>query len=286
MPPLPHPRISPMVMSAVGSMLVFGSLVTYQIVLETFSAIGTYDIGFLEETAYATLGLFFAGLTLIFVGITRHIMRIQAKDSTDSTRLSMTSLSSMISGRRSLKVFALVAVSYGLFFGVVSSTFVFQPGLAFSSAYGVSVPSVVPVVCCGPFGQMPQFVIYLTQQFAILIVPINLVLLFLVSWLVGLNAAIIAYAYTNRPELTGIKWISGLGAIVGLFTVCPTCAGFFFLSMISLTGAAAITLTLASLQTVFIATGIPALAITPFLASRRFSRIRSCTVKHAHSSPP
>jgi hypothetical protein len=247
------------------------------------AVIGSGNIGYLEDIAYVTLVTFSIGLILAFVGITIYLRRMRPKNNTRRITFFMNRLSLIISGKRSAKIFALVAIVYGLFFGVVSSTLVFQPGLTFSDTYGVSVPSAVPVLCCGAFGQMPQLVIYLTQQFAILIIPANVILLFTVSWLVGLNASIANYTYTKRPQFAGGKWISGFGAFVGMFTICPTCAGFFFLATVGLSGAVALALTLSSLQTLFIAVGIPFLLITPIITTRRISDLNSCGVSNDNS---
>jgi len=119
---------------------------------------------------------------------------------------------------------------------------------------------------------MPQFVVYLTEQFAILIVPVNLILLFAVSWLVGLNAAIATYAYKHRAGSVGSRWVGGLGAIVAVFTACPTCAGFFLLTTLGLTGAVGLALTLSSLQSLFIAIGLPLLMAAPVMTARRIPR--------------
>lgn len=133
---------------------------------------------------------------------------------------------------------------------------------------------------------MPQFVVYLTQQFAILIVPVNLILLFAVSWLVGINAAIATYAYKNRSSNVRRQWFGGLGAIVALFTACPTCAGFFLLTMLGLGGAVTFALTLSSLQGVFIAVGLPMLLITPVLTAQQIPRERatSCALREKEAA--
>jgi len=276
------PRIPTLIIAAVGSILVFASLLWYQIVLGG-SIIGSEDVGRLEEIAYTTLALIFVGLVLAFLGIIHHLRRMPSGNNIGRIGSPITKLSSMISDGRSAKAFALAGLGYGLFFGVVSSTFVFQPGLSFSDAYGVRVPSVVPVLCCGTIGQVPQLVVYVTQQFAILIIPLNLILLFTMSFLVGLNAAVATYAYANRPVMAGSRWIGGVGAVVGFFTVCPTCAGFFLLATAGPSGAVALALTLSSLQTIFIATSIPILAIAPILASRRLSNVTACAIGKENS---
>jgi len=185
---------------------------------------------------------------------------------------------------RSARIFGFATLAYGLFFGVVSSTLVFQPWLVFSQAYGVRVPSVVPVLCCGTFGQMPQLVLFLTEHFAILVVPVNIILLSTVSWLVGLNAATANYAYMNRPIMTGARWFGGLGALISLFTVCPVCAGFFLAEMLGLGGVVGLALTLSSLQAIFIAVGIPVLLLTPILMLRRIPVLRTCAVEKKPST--
>ena len=119
---------------------------------------------------------------------------------------------------------------------------------------------------------MPQFVVYLTQQFAILVIPVNLILLFAVSWLVGLNAAVATYAYNHRSSSVGNQWMGGLGAIVALFTACPTCAGFFLLTMLGLTGAVTFALALSSIQSLFIVVGLPLLMIAPIVTARRIPK--------------
>jgi hypothetical protein len=265
-------------MTAVGCILVVGSLLWYQIGILGTAVIGTQNVDAFEDAAYMTLSLILVGLTMAALGATWFIQKF-ASHRVESYRFrGITRLSSVMTDRVSARIFVASAVSYGVLFGIVSSTLVFQPGIVFSYTYGVHVPSVVPVVCCGSLGQMPQLVIYMTQQMAILIVPENLILLFGVSWLVGLNAAIAYFAFATRSQFSGAKWIGGLGAVVGLFTVCPSCAGYFFLVALGSTGALALTLTLSSLQGVFIGAGIPILAITPVLTTTRMLDSKYCVI--------
>jgi len=119
---------------------------------------------------------------------------------------------------------------------------------------------------------MPQFVVYLSQQFALLIIPLNLILIFAAAWMVGLNAAIAAYSYNSRSVRNSRSWMSGFGAIVTLFSACPSCAGFFLVSVLGLSFAVPLGLTIASLQGLFILAGFPILAFSPVLAARRTAR--------------
>jgi hypothetical protein len=125
---------------------------------------------------------------------------------------------------------------------------------------------------------MPQFVIYITQSLALLVVPINVILMFSVSWLVGLNMAVTAYAFRNGPRIEGIQLMSGFGSFIGLFAACPTCASFFVLTVIGLAGAESLAISLASFQGVYAGTGILVLILAPILASKRVSRQPACVL--------
>ena len=252
-------------LTVLGSAIVALSLASYQIVLSTGTGSGIEQATLLEEFAYGTIVLVIAGLAVTFLGLT-YLLRTMRVDGRTTI---VVTISSIVSQKRFARIFAVSALAYGFFFAAVSSTIVYQPGVGFSEIYGAQVPSILPVVCCGPLGQMPQFVIYLTQQFALLLIPVNVVLLFGVSWLVGLNSSVAAFAYQNRPGTAGGRWIGGLGALIGLFTACPTCAGFFLLAMLGLSGAVSIALTLSSLQGLFILAGIPLLIVAPLLTIRK-----------------
>jgi hypothetical protein len=270
------PMLSFMKTAVAGSTLVFGSLLIYEILVGNSSVIRSDDIGLLETTALITLGLIVVGLAFTFAGITHYLIRVSSRSSAGVTWSPLTHLSVILREKRSLRVLGVVALGYGFFFAVVSSTLVFQPGLSFSDTYGVGVPSMAPVICCGPVGQMPQIAVYITQQIALLLVPVNLILLFSVSWLVGLNAAIASYTFANRPRAAGNRWITGIGAFIGLFTVCPSCAGFFFFTTLGLGGAVGLALRISSLQTIFVAASIPVLLVTPILASMGRWSVQGC----------
>jgi hypothetical protein len=255
-------------------------VVCYQAIVGGSSVIGSGSVGLLQEAASVTLALIFLGLVMGFVGLTVYLRRSSSNAGSGRLRNFVNRISIIISNKRSMRLFVLASVAYGLFFAIISSTLVFQPGVVFSETYGVKVPSAVPVLCCGSIGQMPQLVIYVTQQFAILIVPVNLVLLFVVSWLIGLNAVIADFVYSNRAVAMGTRWAGGLGAIIGLFTVCPTCASLFFLTMLGLSGAATLALGVSAYQGVFIAVAIPILMINPIFTLSRTDRA-TCVVRNS-----
>ena len=252
--------------SAIGSLLVIACLTWYQ-ALSSTTAISGANVGILQESAIITLAFFVLGLIAIFIGATSYI-RSKAHDQFSATSNKTTILTAM-ADRKSFRIFIVIAVLYGVFFSFASSLAVYRPSGLSIAGGSVAPPSIVSVVCCGPFGQMPQFVVYLTQQFAFLVIPLNIILLFAAAWMVGLNAAIAAYSYKSGSVKTSRSWIGGFGAIVALFSACPTCAGFFLLAMLGLSSSIPFALTIASLQGLFILSGFPLLLLAPLLAARQ-----------------
>lgn len=167
---------------------------------------------------------------------------------------------------RSRRIFAATFVAYGAFFSLASGALVYQPSLSFSYHYGVDVPSVEISPCCDAPGYMPKVLVYLTDTVGLQIIPLNTALQVVVSYLVGLNAAVAASAYSLSRKSRGA---GGVGAAAGLFVGCPTCVGTFMSAFVGTAGGIALGAALAQLQTLLIAVTIPVLLATPFLLARR-----------------
>lgn len=167
---------------------------------------------------------------------------------------------------KSRKIFVATFVGYGIFFSLVSGTLVYQPEVSFSYHYGADIPSAVIFPCCDQPGYMPKILVYLTDHVGLQIIPINLVLQVVVSYLVGLNTAIAVSAYSISRKGRGA---STIGAITGLFIACPTCSGSFLSLFIGTASGIALTIALTQLQTLFIAISIPVLLATPFIIARK-----------------
>ena len=168
--------------------------------------------------------------------------------------------------QRSRRIFAATFVTYGAFFSLASGALVYQPSLSFSYHYGVDVPSAEISPCCDAPGYMPRILVYLTDNTGLQIVPLNAVLQAAVSYLVGLNAAVAASAYSLSRKSRGA---GGIGAAAGLFVGCPTCVGTFLSAFLGTAGGIALGAALVQLQTLLIAVTIPVLLATPFLLARR-----------------
>jgi hypothetical protein len=190
-----------------------------------------------------------------------HKYKVQKKDKDLLTIIALTTWNP-----KSKKIFIITFVAYGIFFSLVSGTLVYQPEVNFAIHYGATIPSGFIAPCCDGPGYMPKIIVYLTEHIGLQVIPINLVLQLIVSYLVGLNASIAISAYTVSKKGRGM---TTLGAATGLFIACPTCAGTFLSIFIGTASGIALSIALAQLQTLFIAVSIPILAATPFIMAKK-----------------
>ena len=227
------------------------------------------------QLAYLYLGVMLVGGVLVAIGIRGLLsQRIAQMNSRGVAPLSPGwILPYVLSQKRFRRYFFLSTLLYGLFYAFVTSIIVYQPTVDFVQAYRASFPSVLIGACCGPPLYTPTLTVYVVNHLGLLIIPLTVLLLVVVSVLVGLNFALAAFAFSNRVRSTGRSWVGGLGAVVGLFTGCPTCAGLFFANIVGGAGAVSLAAALSYYQPVFIALSIPVLVATPFLISRSLSKV-------------
>lgn len=170
---------------------------------------------------------------------------------------------------KSRKIFIVTFVGYGVFFSLASGTLVYQPEVNFSIHYGADIPSGFVAPCCDDPGYMPKIIIYLTEHVGLQIIPINLVLQVIVSYLVALNVSLASTLYTISKKEGGLGTV---GAVTGIFIACPTCAGAFSSLFIGTASGIAVSLLLVQLQTLFIAISIPILLVTPLIMIRKLKQ--------------
>ena len=77
-----------------------------------------------------------------------------------------------------------------MFFSLTAGLIVYQPDVTFSHHYDAIIPSAHMNVCCGEPGYMPTIIVYITEHVGLQIIPINMVLVIIVSYLVGLNTSL------------------------------------------------------------------------------------------------
>ena len=208
---------------------------------------------------YITIIISFGGIA--FGMYKYHKSKVENKGKDILTTIAITTYNS-----KSRKIFIAIFITYGIFFSLVSGTLVYQPEINFVTHYGATIPSGFIAPCCDGPGYMPKIIIYLTEHVGLQIIPINLILQIIVSYLVALNASIAINAYAISKKGRGM---SSVGAATGLFIACPTCAGTFLSIFIGTASGIGLSVVLTQLQTLFIALSIPILIITPYIMAKK-----------------
>ena len=219
---------------------------------------------------------FYVILILAFGAITAGLYQFHRKKANEKQNGLLTMIAQVTWNTKSRKIFLATFVGYGIFFSLTSGTLVYQPEIIFSYHYGVDIPSAELIPCCDLPGYMPKIQVYLTDHLGLQIIPINLVLQIIVSYLVGLNTAIAVNAFSvSRRQ----RSVSSIGAATGLFIACPTCVGSFLSVFVGTASGIALSLALTQMQTIFIAISIPILLITPFIMAKKLRAAReNCDV--------
>jgi hypothetical protein len=174
------------------------------------------------------------------------------------------------------KVMAIFAIIYGIFFGFLSQIFIYRYDISFSEQ-GITVPSVNVIPCCNMPGYVPMLTVFPTDHFLIMIIPINIILAVIVSFMVGFNISLTLYAFNldKAQNTKRVSFVGSVGAISGLFVGCPTCAGSLFSMLLGYSVGTTMAV-LAQFQTLFILISIPSLILAPFLIGRGIRSRYSC----------
>ena len=212
---------------------------------------------------------FYIILLLSFGAIGYGIYRYHHKKSAENTNDILTIIAKITLNSKSKKIFVVTFVAYSMFFSLTAGLIVYQPDVTFSHHYDAIIPSAHMNICCGEPGYMPTIIVYITEHVGLQIIPINLVLVIIVSYLVGLNTAIAVKAISITKKSGGL---TGIGAITGLFVACPTCVSTFFALFIGSTSAVTFTVILTQLQTLFVGITIPILLLTPILIAKKIQK--------------
>ncbi|HJW20159.1 MAG TPA: hypothetical protein VJ571_06345 [Candidatus Nitrosotalea sp.] len=231
----------------------------------------------LQNLAVATYLVLFSSFAAIGWGLYKMYKTKIA--STDSTISSI--IANAIHNKRSKQIFITSAIGYGLFFAFTSGIIIYKPDIN-ATDYGFPQPPHIELSpCCDLPGYMPMIFAFFTEHIGLQIIPLNLLLLVMVSFLVGLNFALSSTVFSIAKS--GGK-LGAFGAVTGLFVGCPTCAGTVFTMLFGF-GAGATTFTLfltsfeAQIQTIFIAMSIPILFVTPIIMAKKIkSQNTSCAV--------
>ena len=228
-------------------------------------SITTDSIQSVERLAFG----FYVVLFMSVAGIGYGIYRYHQRKSMENDHGILTIIAKATMNSKSRKIFAVTFVAYGMFFSLTAGLIVYQPDVIFSYHYDAIVPSAHMTVCCAEPGYMPKIIVYVTEHVGLQIIPINLLLVIVVSYLVGLNTALAIKAISMTRKSGGL---TGIGATTGLFVACPTCVSTFFAIFIGSSSAVTFTVILTQLQTLFVGITIPILLLTPILIAKKMQK--------------
>ena len=212
---------------------------------------------------------FYVVLLMSFGTIGYGIYRYHQRKAIENTNGILTIIAKTTMNSKSRKIFVITFIAYGMFFSLTAGLIVYQPDIIFSHHYDAVVPSAHMNACCGEPGYMPTITVYMTEHIGLQIIPINLVLVVVVSYLVGLNTALAIKAISITKRSGGL---TSIGATTGLFLACPTCVSTFFAIFIGSSSAVTFTVILTQLQTLFVGITIPILLLTPILIAKKMQK--------------
>jgi len=263
-------------MIAVGSVLLLAVIVAIYAYFAPSTVIPSPELAAaLALPAYLYLLIIAVGLVAILVDLMRYSRKkADALVRGGSVPLSPSSIGPyVLSKRRYWVVFSVSALLYGILYSFLTSVVAYRPDISFAEFPGLVIPSVQPDQLIGAPLYVPEVTVFLSDHVALVLVPLTIVLMVTISVLVGFNLALAAYAYDNRARKGNGSWVGQLGAVVGLFTGCPTCAGLYFFSLLGGSGAASFAVVLGYYQPLFVALCVPVLLATPYLISRSLAKL-------------
>ena len=236
-------------------MLIIIGFAVIGIIFTLYSNIDDFSITDDSIQAIERLAIgFYIILLLSFGAIGYGIYRYHNRKSAENTNDILTIIAKITLNSKSKKIFVVTFVAYSMFFSLTAGLIVYQPDVTFSHHYDAIIPSAHMNICCGEPGYMPTIIVYITEHIGLQIIPINMVLVIIVSYLVGLNTALAIKAISITKKSGGL---TGIGAVTGLFVACPTCVSTFFALFIGSTSAVTFTVILTQLQTLFVGITIP-----------------------------
>ena len=251
-------------------LFVIIGFVVIGIIFTLYSNVNDFSITPESTQAIERLAIgFYTVLLMSFGAIGYGIYRYHYRKSAEKNNDILTIIAKITLNSKSRKIFAITFITYGIFFSLTAGLIVYQPDVTFSHDYDATVPSAHMNVCCGEPGYMPTIIVYITEHIGLQIIPINLVLVIIVSYLVGLNTSLAVKAISVTKKSGGL---TSIGATTGLFVACPTCVSTFFALFVGSSSAITFTVVLTQLQTLFVGITIPILLLTPIIIAKQMQK--------------
>ena len=195
-------------------------------------------------------------------------------------------MNSILNDRKYLVIFLISAMSYGFFFSMISGTIIYRPQ-GFSYLYDVTTTPSATTMAYGPIGYIPSISIYLTNNVGIMLIPINILILIIVSGLVGFNVILSSFSLAHglrdrklqRNRSSSIL-LGSFASIMGLFTACPSCASLFIFGAIFGSLSSSLAVVASTFYVLLLVVSIPLLIVTPFITtySIRRSMVTQCKI--------
>src|SRR6476660_287363 len=194
-------------------------------------------------------------------------------------------MNSILNDRKYLVILLISAMSYGFFFSMISGTIIYRPQ-GFSYLYDVTTTPSATTMAYGPIGYIPSISIYLTNNFGIMLIPINILILIIVSGLVGFNVMLsfsLAQGLMDRKlqrNRSSSILLGSFASIMGLFTACPSCASLFIFGAIFGSLSSSLAVVASTFYVLLLVVSIPLLIVTPFITtySIRRSMVIQCKI--------
>jgi len=251
-------------------LFVIIGFVVIGIIFTLYSNVNDFSITPESTQAIERLAIgFYTVLLMSFGAIGYGIYRYHYRKSAEKNNDILTIIAKITLNSKSRKIFTITFITYGIFFSLTAGLIVYQPDVTFSHDYDATVPSAHMNVCCGEPGYMPTIIVYITEHIGLQIIPINLVLVIIVSYLVGLNTSLAVKAISVTKKSGGL---TSIGATTGLFVACPTCVSTFFALFVGSSSAITFTVVLTQLQTLFVGITIPILLLTPIIIAKQMQK--------------
>lgn len=228
----------------------------------------------LKNLSYLVWIITFISTGSIVLGIWKFFTCDSSSEIKKNTRYHMTL--PFKQGKNYKKISIIAAIVYGIFFSFLSQVLIYSPERN-NENEGIKIPSINITPCCNIPGYVPMLTVYLANHFVLLLIPLNTLLVAIVSVLVGINISIGIYAIkTSLKYFKNNYAIGAAGATFGLFMGCPTCAGSIFASLFGF-GAGTTFVVLSQFQTIFILLSIPALIVSPILFAYKLTQ-QTCKI--------
>jgi hypothetical protein len=207
---------------------------------------------------------------LVVVGLYQ-LYRLVLAAKSDATPSILSVMKDAFSSKKAVRVGIAVGVAYAVLYAFASSLIVYQPSVDFATAYAVTKPSLA-YFTEGATGAAPQMYVYLpSQHLGMQLLPLSVLFFFLVPILVGFNVVLSFYALRLSSFPQSGRWLATSGAVFGLFTACPTCAGLFLAGSIGGAGTT-LAVALAPFQLLFVAITLPVLLFGPLITALSVKR--------------